>query len=124
MGLNVYLEGKTCSVPCSCECGHQHTRKVKEIFYDSNTQHHLIEMAEEAGIYGIVWYPEENGIRKAKQLIEPLRKAIAEMKANPARFEKHNPSNDWGSHKDFVSWLEKYLAACEAHPQANVRVTI
>lgn len=121
MGLDVYLEGKTRSVPCQCDCGHKHTRKEKEVFYDSNITHNLIAMAEEAEIYGIVWHPEENGIKKAKQLIEPLRKAIAAMKAEPARFEKHNPSNNWGSYENFVPWLEEYLAACEAHPQAHVR---
>jgi hypothetical protein len=89
--------------------------------YDSNITHNLNKMADEAGIYGIVWRPEENGVEKAGQLIEPLRAAIAAMKADRARFEKHNAPNGWGMYEHFVPFLEKYLAACEQYPDAEVR---
>ena len=124
MSLNVYLEGKTTTEKCECpHCWNEHERAVTEQFFDANITHNLNAMAEEAGIYGVVWRPEENGIEKASQLIEPLECAISAMKADPTRFEKHNSLNGWGLYKNFVPWLEKYLAACRQCPDAAVRVS-
>jgi hypothetical protein len=77
-------------------------------------------MADAAGIYGIVWRPEENGITHASQIIQPLKAGIDLMKAEPDRFTAFNPSNGWGSYADFVPWLESYLAACKRWPDAEV----
>lgn len=91
--------------------------------YDANITHNLGAMAREAGIYEVCWRPDEVGITKAEQLIEPLRNGIALMKADPARFEKHNAENGWGLYEHFLPWLEEYLAACEANPDAEVSVS-
>lgn len=91
--------------------------------YSANITHNLGKMAEEAGIYYHLWRPEEIGITKARQLIEPLKKGLAEMKADPERFGKHNSPNGWGLYKHFVPWIEKYLAACEEHPDADIEVS-
>jgi len=112
MSLDVYLEPNKCP-----HCG-----RADEGF-SAKITHNLCAMAEEAGICGIVWRPEESGITTAKQLIEPLRAAIGAMKADPARFEKHNPKNGWGSYEGFVPWLEEYLDACLAEPEAAVRAS-
>jgi len=112
MSLAVHLEPNKCP-----HCG-----RADEGF-SANITHNLNNMAEEAGIYGIVWRPDENGIATAGQLIEPLRAAIATMKADPARFEKHNARNGWGTYQNFLPWLEKYLAACEEAPEAAVSVS-
>jgi type II secretory pathway component PulM len=85
--------------------------------------HNLGAMANEAGIYQHLWRPEELGITKAAELIEPLRAGLALLKSDPPRFEALNPSNGWGSYSSFVPWVQKYLAACEAHPDANVEVS-
>lgn len=111
MSLDVYLEYK-CK---SC--------KRSDEMYSANITHNLAKMAGEAGIYELLWRPDENGITKAKQLIKPLRKAIAEMKADPERFKKHNASNGWGMYEHFVPWLEEYLKACESFPKASVSVS-
>jgi hypothetical protein len=112
MSLDVYLEPNKCP-----HCGRS------DEGFSINITHNLNKMADEAGIYGIVWRPEENGITTARQLIEPLRKAIADMKADPARFDKYNASNGWGTYKHFLPWLEEYLAACERMPDAAVSVS-
>lgn len=91
--------------------------------YKANITHNLIKMAYEARIYEVCWRPEEVGITKAAQLIEPLRNAITQMKADPARFEKHDSPNGWGLYKNFLPWLERYLKACEANPDADVSVS-
>ena len=91
--------------------------------YDANITHNLGAMASEAGIYRHLWRPEELGIVKAAQLIEPLRAGLALLTADPERFKKHNAPNGWGLYKDFVPFVERYLAACEENPDADVRVS-
>lgn len=103
MSLDVYL---TRVQPC-------------EVFR-SNITHNLGKMAEEAGIYQHMWRPEEIGITKAHQLIEPLRNGLALLRSDPARFEKFNSPNGWGLYVHFVPFVEKYLQACEEYPDADV----
>ena len=91
--------------------------------YDANITHNLSAMASEAGIYRHLWRPEELGIVKAAQLIEPLRVGLARLKADPERFRKHDAKNGWGRYEDFVPFVERYLAACEENPDADVRVS-
>lgn len=93
-----------------------------EVFW-SNITHNLGSMADEAGIYQALWRPEEIGITRAEQLIEPLAKGLELLKAHPARFEALNPPNGWGDYEHFVSFVEKYLEACQEYPDADVRTS-
>ena len=124
MSLDVYLTGKSRSVPCLCaHCDNEHTRTETEQHYNANITHNLGPMAEEAGIYKHCWRPEEIGITKARQLIEPLRAGLKLMESDPPRFEKYNAENGWGLYKNFVPWVRDYLAACEQYPDADVHVS-
>lgn len=91
--------------------------------YDANITHNLGKMANEAGVYEHLWRPEGVGITKAAQLIEPLREAVAVMKADPERFQKYNSPNGWGLYENFVPFVEAYLAACIENPDADVSVS-
>lgn len=91
--------------------------------YDANITHNLNTMAEEAGLYGCIWRPEESGITKAEQLIEPLEKGLALLRSEPERFRRLNPKNGWGSYEGLVKFVEDYLAACRENPQADVEVS-
>lgn len=91
--------------------------------YEANITHNLGKMAVAAGIYGHLWRPDENGITKAGQLIEPLRAGLALLESDPDRFEKFNSPNGWGMYAHFVPFVEKYLRACEDEPDADVRVS-
>ena len=112
MSLDVYLDEEVCP-----HCGRG------ERVYDSNITHNLNSMAEAAGIYKQVWRPEECGIERAEQLIEPLRAGIALLQSDPERFEQFNASNGWGLYEHFVPWLQRYLSACEDNPKAKVSVS-
>lgn len=68
-----------------------------------------------------VWRPEENGIETASDLIEPLKRGIAAMKADQERFEALNPPNGWGSYDRFLGWLERLIEECNEHPDAKIR---
>ena len=111
MSLDVTLLCNECPA-----CG-----RVDEVF-EQNITHNLGKMADAAGIHEAVWRPEEIGITHAKQLIEPLKKAIAGMRAEPAKYKKHNSPNGWGLYENFVPWLERYLEACEKYPDAKIKV--
>lgn len=112
MSLDVYLLGDVCP----------HCHRFDELFWN-NITHNLGTMAAEAGIYKHVWRPEEIGIKHAKELIEPLTKAIADMKERPDHYKQFNSPNGWGLYEHFVPWLEKYLAACKENPEASISVS-
>jgi len=112
MSLDVYLTANTCE-----HCGRG------EECYSANITHNMNKMAKEAGIYELLWRPDEIGVTKAKQIIEPLARAIAAMELNPSHFEKFNPENGWGSYSSFLPWLKDYLAACIKEPEASVSVS-
>lgn len=96
---------------------------IPTVVYDANITHNLGAMAEEAGIYKHLWRPEEAGIEKAEQLIEPLRGALRAMRKDSGRFKKHNPSNGWGDYESFYRFVDEYLQACVNSPEAKVRVS-
>lgn len=123
MSLDVYLNGPSETVPCRCrDCGHEHTTEDVQ-FFSSNITHNLGEMASEAGIYDCCWRPDECGIDRAGQMIAPLREGLAKLRADPEKFKKFDAPNGWGLYVHFVPWVEEYLAACEAHPEAAVKAS-
>ena len=124
MILVVYLRGEKKEVTCTCEeCWNDHTRIEQEEFYSANITHNLGVMADDAGIYEYLWRPDEIGITKAEQLIEPLRHGLKRLIDNPDRFKQHNARNGWGKYEHFVPFVQGYLEACIAHPDAEVYVS-
>lgn len=91
-----------------------------ETVYNSNITHNLGAMARQAGLYTILWRPEEAGIKKASQLAEPLTEGLRRLKADPVRFKAHNPPNGWGTYEGFVHFVEEYLEMCMEYPDADV----
>lgn len=89
--------------------------------YDANITHSLNTMAGEAGIYEHLWRPDEIGVTKAGQLIEPLRAGLAQMVERPTHFEQFDSPNGRGRYIHFVPFVARYLEACIANPGANVR---
>jgi hypothetical protein len=89
--------------------------------YSRNITHNLNKMAMEAGIYEALWRPEEIGIVRADQLIEPLTVGLDKLKADPEHYQKFNAPNGWGMYEHFVPFVEDYLQACKENPDAEVR---
>lgn len=88
--------------------------------YSANITHNLGKMAKAAGVYEHLWRPEEIGITKASQLIEPLEQGLAKLRADQKGFEKHNPPNGWGTYESLVFFVRDYLEACKQYPDADV----
>ena len=91
--------------------------------YSANITHNLNTMAGEAGIYEHLWRPDEIGITKAKELIEPLREGLHKLKIEPEKYKAFNPSNGWGSYEGLVRFVSNYLDACYENPEADVSVS-
>ena len=124
MSLDVYLEvGEERIEDCPhCEgCGK--LNRGREEVFDYNITHNLTRMAEAAGIYKYLWRPDEIGITKASQLIEPLRGGLQVLRSDRERLEKYNPENGWGDYHGLVRFVTNYLNACEDRPDADVRVS-
>ena len=90
--------------------------------YEANITHNLTDMAEAAGIYEVIWRPEECGVKKAEDIISALEKGLHTLKSNREIMEGFNPENGWGSYDGFVTFVEEYLAACKENPDAEISV--
>lgn len=90
--------------------------------FDRNVTHNLTEMADEAGIYDVLWCPVENGFTHADQIISVLEEGLRDMKMRREHYEQFNPSNGWGSYECFVSFVQDVLDACYANPDAEISV--
>ena len=124
MSLDVYLTGTATKEQCQCDhCGNTYERDVPERLYEANITHNLNIMAEKAGIYECMWRPDEHGFTKAAQLVEPLRAGLSKLKDDPEYYQTFDSKNGWGLYKHFVSFVEKYLRACEEYPEADVSVS-
>lgn len=124
MSLDVYLRGEpyeTVEV-CPC-CGESRAVMMSDEFYEANITHNLSKMAKEAGIYQVVWRPDENGFNKASEIAGILKAGIEDMKNRPDYYRQFDADNGWGTYRDFVPWLERYLTACEEYPDAYIRVS-
>jgi len=90
--------------------------------YSRNITHNVNKMAMEAGIYEYLWRPEEVGIWKAEELIEPLTKGLERLKSNPEHYKQFEPENMWGSYDGLVAFVEDYLKHCHIFKDSYVEV--
>lgn len=90
--------------------------------FSANITHNLGKMADAAGIYQVIWRPDENEIIYADQLITPLTEGLERLKQNPEKYKEYNPDNGWGNYEILVQFVEGYLAACKNCPSATVNV--
>ena len=90
--------------------------------FTANITHNLCAMAAHAGIYKAMWRPDEMDppITEAPQLIPLLESGLAKLKARPDFYRVYDAPNGWGKYENLVAFVEKYLAACIANPDAVV----
>ncbi len=112
MSLDVYLTDPTATYPHSSN------------LHSSNITHNLNKMASEAGIYKVLWRPEElqptKEPTKAKYITAAIEKGLNDMKERPSYYKQFNSPNGWGTYKDFIPWIEEYLEALKKYPEALV----
>lgn len=94
-----------------------------EHVFSLNITHNLGKMADAAGIYEVLWRPDENGITKASQCIEQLSVGLLDLVRNRAKYEAYDSHSSWGSYKHLVSFVTDVLTACCDYPDADVSVS-
>jgi len=94
-----------------------------ERVFDRNITHNLNKMAMEAGIYNCLWRPDEHGITKASQCIQPLTHGLTMLISDPERFKKFDAPNGWGLYIHFVPFVTDVLMACIEFPDAVIEVS-
>ena len=95
----------------------------KEVLW-KNITHNLTDMAEAAGIYKVLWRPNENGFIYARDAILPLEAWLHKLKSDPAKYEAYNSENWWGLYEHFVPFVEEILAWCKEHPDATIEASV
>lgn len=92
------------------------------VIWERNITHNLNQMAKAAGLYGVLWRPEEcePPVVLARDALPLVRAGLAKLVSHPSEFRKHNPENGWGSYEGLVRFTTAFLAACEEHPLAKV----
>lgn len=118
MSLDVSLYSSNDATCRTCGGTGKHAEEV----FEANITHNLNRMASAAGIYECVWRPEEHGFETAGQIVVPLKAGLERLKADPGTYQPYSAENGWGTYEQFIPWLEEYLAACEAHPDARIEV--
>jgi len=124
MSLDIYLSDKELK-KCECECSHcgnKHHYETTDLLFHRNITHNLGQMAAECGVYPYIWRHDENGVKKASDLIEPVEKAIAELHSNPEKYKKLEPKNKWGTYTTFFNFLNELYLVCNQYPEAIVEV--
>jgi hypothetical protein len=122
MGLAVYLDDPNETVgECHCHCGNKHEHRFHEQLFRGSITHNLISMARAAGLYDVVWCPEENGIVVGQDLIPYLEKGLKELRDNESKYAEYNPYNGWGDYETLIIFIEKYLDACIMYPRGIVK---
>lgn len=96
---------------------------VEQDVFDANITHNLGPMARAAGIYYPLWRPEEIGLTKAGELIPFLEAGLKILEIDKDfLIRNHEPENGWGTHAQFVPWVQRYLEACRENPDAVIEV--
>lgn len=121
MSLDITLYANVPATDVVCRrCGSDECDKQNVEVFEWNITHNLTVMADAAGAYKAVWRPEENGFASAGQVAPILREAIKQMERDPAKFQKHNPENGWGTYDGLLKFFRNYLEACERYPEATI----
>lgn len=120
MSLDIYLFEEKEEI-CRC-CGKKYY--AREELFEANITHNLNRMADKAGIYEYLWHQKESKIVFACQLIPPLTIGIKKMKKEPEYFKQFDAVNKWGTYDQFIPWIERLIAACEANQMAIVKTSV
>lgn len=90
--------------------------------FTANYTHNVTPMWNAAGVFDVLYGRGEwdnDKLVLAGALIRILEEGSIQMLNYPGRFRAMNPPNGWGDYDGALSFLERLLAACRAHPKAT-----
>ena len=91
--------------------------------FSANITHNLGNMAQEAGIYMLLWRPEELGLTRAQEIAPELFRGYVNLVLLPEHYKQFNSPNGWGMYENFVKFVNKCLTACDEYPTAFIEVS-
>jgi hypothetical protein len=88
-----------------------------------NVTHNLTRLADAVGLYEPMWNPERAGITKAGQLGARIEEGLTMLRARPDELRPLEAENGWGTYEQFITFLDKLLAACRKAPDSTISVS-
>jgi len=85
-----------------------------------NITHNLVPMAKAAGLYEVVWRPDELASRQLRDLRPALLAGIDRMVEHAEKLKQLAPSNGWGTYESFMRALHQLLWVANTYPLAYV----
>lgn len=93
------------------------------VLYEANITHNLNNMAKEAGLYEIMWRPDEIGVRFARDAVYQLEEGIKYMLEHKVELMPFTPDNGWGSYEGLLRVAQEFCEACYRYPNALIKVS-
>lgn len=90
--------------------------------YHDNITHNLNRMATEAGIYEVLWRPDEHNYIQAKDIKEKLIEGFHKLLNGSEHYKKFNPDNGWGTYEGFLEFCFEYIKAINKYPESYIYV--
>lgn len=98
------------------------TTPIPEVRYGATVPQALAPMARAAGLYEVLWTPEQVAIHVAGDMRQFLRKGWATLRLEEGRCRALAPADGWGTYEQLVQFTRELLMACQRTPEALVRV--
>ena len=96
---------------------------TQNITHNLNTMAAAVTLNNGKTLYDILWRPDEQGYKYAKDITEMLDEAHDILVSDPTKFKSFNPANGWGSYEGLVDFVYHYKNACKIHPEAELSVS-
>lgn len=84
--------------------------------FEANITHNLVDMASAAGVYGVLWRPEENGVRVAGDMVPQLVRGVRLLEGDPDFFRRFDAANGWGRYDNLLRFVRDVLGHCVECP--------
>lgn len=91
--------------------------------WGGNITHNLNDMARKAGLYEVMWRPDQNGVEIGMDAIDTLVSGMKYMILNKKELENFNQENGWGTYEELYTIASEYLLYCWKYPNARIEVS-
>jgi len=78
------------------------------------------QIAKDAGVFDVLYFPGRHGIHFAKDIIDHLQAGVDFIANNPNGFYELDKKHGWGLVAEFVKYIEEYIAACKLYPDYKI----
>lgn len=89
--------------------------------WENNITHNLARMADEVGLYTVIWECKQG--TQAKTIIPELIKGIALLKLDPDKYRVFDAKNGWGKYENLIEFFESFLDACKSLPESYIKIS-